>query len=496
MRFYPIKLPALIVLFLMQGGYAQDNERYQYELKHAEVRLYQRYNPKAASTALLDSAAVFAEQGEYLLAVIFLDEWLAEPGAPLKSDVLKTPESKPLEILLASGVDYNRQEFEIGFMETDSVLSEQLNKPFVNLNIQYTIPSISKAVNRISIKNRYDKDVWQPALELYSRYPSWSGAFNVRYEQNKSLPDFTFLESDLQYYYTKKIGQNTEIRVSEVLRYKNYLQVSDYFPDYLKNDANLNLTRFFKYTGHTTIYYQNGFNESLASSHNDLREHKLGLNFTDRYFQFWTPALECSYNAYRFSYLSQDSLFSNTSRSVGFDLNNSVELASQFQSAWDLSYQSKKYTKKTALDADYNFITSDVKIMWQPDLRLGLEGGYHYEKKNHLQPGGEENVYISEQNYFGHGLLLGLDLQPGEGFLLWINSAYTWRRYPDADQESALTLYTDRNILNLFLTLSYRVTDKLTLEVFCAYDNDQDKDTDRNDTRSTILNAELQYRLW
>jgi len=486
-----------MALFLMQNGYAQDNDKHQYETKEAEVRLYQRYNPKPASSALLDSAEVYATRGEYFLAIIFLEEWLAEPGKLRESAVLKpSPEQNPLRISISSGVDYNRQEFEIGFVETDSVLSEQINMPFVNLSMEYTLPSATQAINRISLENRYDKDVWQPALELYFRYPSWSAAFNVLYEQNKALPDFTFLESDIQYYYLKKIGKSHEFSVSEVLRYKNYQKVSEYFPDYLKNDASVRWSSFFHHSGSATLYFQNGINQSLASKHNDLQENKFGFKFTDRLFQFWTPALDCSYDTYNFTYLSQDSLIANRSQGYKFALDQSIDLTNSLQAGLDLDYQKKTYREKSALDPDYNLIISEAKIIWQPDLRFSLESGYHYETKRHVQPGSEEDVYISEQNYFGHGLLLGLDLQMSERFLLWFSSGYTWRRYPDAAQESALTLYTDRNIFNLFLTMSYQITERLNLDVFCAYDNDQDKDTDRNDTRSTILNAELQYRLW
>ena len=58
--------------------------------------------------------------------------------AKISDDKIKTAVD-PFELLFRSGVDFNRQEFEIDYAEDDSLLIDEVQKPYLGMEVKYLV---------------------------------------------------------------------------------------------------------------------------------------------------------------------------------------------------------------------------------------------------------------------------------------------------------------------------------------------------------------------
>jgi len=121
-----------------------------YDLMLTRFKIYLEYYTLDEETKLLyEEALQYGQNNEYEIGMILLEEALEM----LKNEQESTSNVVALSSLsgyssmrtsqqdfnlsIISGLDFNRQEFELGFVESDSTVKEEFSKPYIGLSVRY-----------------------------------------------------------------------------------------------------------------------------------------------------------------------------------------------------------------------------------------------------------------------------------------------------------------------------------------------------------------------
>lgn len=475
-----------------------------YELLLAEVNLFEQHKSLSkGALALIDSAKVSANRGEYNLAIIWLETALDAIKNSDKSKIVHSSDSftlltlKKYELLIKSGVDFNRHEFEFGFIQSDSVLIDEVQKPFLAFDWRYFFRG--DYINGIASQTdfRMDKENITGRLQMASywnkrRYNGY-GMLGMIYNKNKTYPDLGYTEANSRFFVNYLIHDQWAFILSNDFRFKRYKNPSPGIPDFIRDVLRLTLNYNTGDAWNAQLLYIADLNSSQKYKNNDFFEQKGGISLGYRLTNGVYNQLALSFSNNNFTYVLQDSNISNQSQTYRADYQALISPFKTWQ--WRLNYEGiyKLYANKSEQDADY--FAQDFQAILRKSINAGIsvESGYRFIYKRHFDFAGSYNIYIREQNYFGHGLIVGIDFSYSKRFFLAMNASYTWRRYPDNQRTGILSLYANRDILTLFMLGQIPLQEKLALNIFVTYDNDKDLDNDRNDSRSAIFSCELQY---
>jgi len=120
-----------------------------YSILFDQISIYAEMNKLSGENdLLLREALSFAGTDDYQLAIIYLEELLSklqfsDNPATILSDNngfenisgqvfdRSQQSASGLRLSLVSGIDYNKQEFDLGYFESDSAILEQISRPYV-----------------------------------------------------------------------------------------------------------------------------------------------------------------------------------------------------------------------------------------------------------------------------------------------------------------------------------------------------------------------------
>ncbi len=486
---------------------AQSNPSHNYQLLLEEISLFKQYYPLENNTqALLDSAAAYAESSDFDVASVFLEQivskiktehTIAAPEAD-KSLNMNSEHYDRFEWMVRSGIDFNRQEFEINYVENDSLLIEEIQKPFIGLETRYWLFRKPGGAGLI-IKNnfRYDEESLEETLEIRHIFSglNLNGYTEVgfSYDRNNVYEDLGYLETSGIQYLSWNITPEYQLQLDNTTRYKKYKNSSESIPDFVKNTLSLNLYHFNRSGRSINYYYNADLNESLKYSNNDFLEQNFKLSLGDWLTNSFNNELSLGFRHNRYEYSFDGSVTHNQSRvfSAGTEAGFLLMKNWFWESKYVLDY--KNYSQKSGQEPDYVRHQFESVLKKYSNDNFDFQMGYLFESRHHFNKGNAGEVYVDEQNYTGHGVISGIDYTGKENTFISLSASYTWRRYPYA-QDAALSVYSDRNVLSLFLIGQIPVSGNVVANVFASYDNDQDKDRDRNDTRSAFFTFEIEYK--
>jgi len=480
--------------------FPQITEGEAYELLFSEAILFQKFNNNGNDNSdLIDSARTYAGVGDYDIAIIFLEEIMDDyAGDNPGPEEVNAYMPVGYEFLIKTGIDFNRQEFEFAYLQSDSVLSEELQKPFVGL--QYRQQLSGDEINGLNMlmNLRYDKENFTSFVSLNGKFKTalFSGRIDggIAYDNNYLYPELGFLETYLLQYLNWIISPDLFFQADNSFRYKNYKQQQITIPSYFRWTLNSALAYNNYSYGNYRINYYADLNESINYDNNDYLEQQGSVIFENNLMGMLSLDLEGGFRHKRFKYNFGDSLWQNQSRAVYSVVNIGIPFSSAIRFRTDYRFRYKVYNKKSEHEPDYNFHELNAAFNIDIFKNITFETGYRLEKKNHFTFEGSAEEYIKEQNYKGDGFLLGLDYSNYSGYLVSLSGSYTWRRYPDMSGADVFSIYGNKNIISLFLIIQLPVSQHINFSVFASYDNDQDIDVDNNNTRSSFFTAELQYK--
>ncbi len=491
----------LLVLFLYSTSLlaqVSDTDEYQFLLKEASVFLH--YKPAAASgAALVDSAKYYAKQNDFLLASVFLEEFLEQQATPsFPAQQRKDPLQNRISFTVSSGVDYNRQEFELNFIESDSVIADEIKKPFGAIDISALLSGTEENGILLQAGLRADKENTSSQIHLLALQQK--NTFGYRfdagfmYDNNRTYPDFTYSEMNSRQTAHWKISPAWSLRADNELRYKKYKTPSQTTPDFFKNNLRA-VSDYYAADGNLiSLSYLADFNESIDYSNNDYFEQSVGINGSK--IMAGGSGLQYALTARtkRFVYAMDDSVLANRAQSLNLQLEADIVLTSVLH--WKTDYDGiyKHYLKQSEQDPDYQLHTLSNTVQFVLFRNFNFSAGGLFEYKKHFLYPGAEAVYIEEQNYTGAGLLLGLEYYRYQGILFSLEAGYSRRHSPDAVSDSWSSINNNRSVLNFNLLLQIPFADQFNFNLYASYDNDRDLDSDAGNTRSSIFSAEIQYK--
>ncbi len=491
----------LVIYFIVFPALAQapDSQSEQYYLLLSEAKLFALYQPAARmQKALIDSAEQYAQNNDFELAIIFLEEYVqqAPQDFDIKNISLQSNPSK-WEFTVRTGIDFNRQEFELGFIESDSLISEQINKPFIGFDMNTRLYGQRENGIGLQLTGRGDSENRSMTLKIGADYhPGNQQVFfeaGYLFDKNIAYPDFSYNEFNSRQKISTKLPHNWNGNIQNQLRHKIYDKASQTIPDFFRDVMHIDLSHYGLNQTFNSFQYDLDYNESINYQNNDYFTQSIQWNGR----KIWPAKLTLDYTlGYQnnlFTYALEDSTLSNRAESAFFLFRH--ELALNDFLSWKSDYRGryKIYKKKTEQDPDYLHHLLSSTLRYNFTQNFFMESGYLLEYKNHFVFEGGQNAYIQEQNYRGDGVLIGLEFFNISRFVLSAFASYTWRRYPDAVSDGLGSFYNDRNVLNLNLFLQAPLFRGLSLNVFTSYDDDRDLDSDSGNIHNSFFSAELQY---
>ncbi len=372
----------------------------------------------------------------------------------------------------------------------------KLDKPFIGLSLDYNIAGTRQHGLGSYLYLRVDKENMEGRFKLSNSYKKSQvygyNTLEFNYDNNTENPDIGYWELAGRQSINYDIHE-WFFQIENYFRYKNYKQPSQSVPEFIKNVTNISALYERSLLKNIRLSYQADLNESINHQNNDFFEHIGEINFLN-----WIPGLitnefsgNFSYND--FTYALEDSIINNISKTAAGKMNLSVPLFLKFYWILDYIYKYKSYGIKSEQDPDYWEHEFDTSIQKEVIRNLSIGLGYHYQRREHHICAGSNSIYIKEQNYFDNGLLAEVNYHHSSNLLFTGMVTYSKRVYPESENVDIISFYKSKNILNLFILFQTPINQNLDVNVFLCYDGDKELDNDKNDTRSIIFSAELEY---
>jgi len=477
-----------------------------YELLLTRFEIYLEYYTLREQTQLLyEEALQYGKNKEYEFGSILLEEALES----LKNDQDPDPDLYDMNSIslnsgmisseqvfnfsVMSGMDFNRQEFEVGFIESDSVVEEEFNKPYIGFGVRYYLQN--GQYNSLELQNsvRFDKENlrddyrirWQPFSNFYTMY---SGFWN----EARVAETYSYWDQVITSKLTWDLSSTLFISVFNTFNYKSYRSESLYLKDFYRNRMNVLGEWRSSLVGITSLEYRNEVNESLGLEDNDYVQHNIRLGVRNDAFDKFYHNFIIDVGKRNYVIQFEDSLIVNKNQPLGFEGLYEVAVADNFKLFVEDNFLYKVYEKKSSLEPDYywNFLRPGFRWIFFNQFEFGA--GYEWEFKEHIR-NTLDSYDVNEQNYNSNGIFISLNYFSIGGMYLTTSVSYQWRRYPDSITNDLISIYSNRNIFSAMILVFMPITSHLTLNCFTTFDNDDDIDFDQQNNQSTIFTLELEY---
>lgn len=475
---------------------AQVTAHDEYDMLIREAQLYKDYLYQGHHE-LMDSAASYAAQGDFDLAVIYLEMFLAGEQDSDQADPLtvsEPPGSSLKGIVLKSGFDFNRQEFELGNIQSDSLLLEELGKPFLGIEWRQALGDHFSLVSDL----HYDKEDFTGQVSFANNFSADNSSLNFetgfQFDENSRYPEFTSREGHADQHFRWQILPSLELNLDNRFRYKQFREPSETIPSFIRNWFQGMLVYSSPSAHNLEINYQVDINESIKYNNNDYSEQGVRLSYAYLRPGKVIPKAGIGLTSREFTYVLQDSVLSNNATGLYAEIENEIKLWGGISGRLSYLTRRKYFTRKTEQDPDYWQHNLYTGLKFKLSETVGAETGYVLNVRRHEAQIGLDQAYIKEQDYIGQGAKLALDFSTVSGYILSLGITQTWRRYPNAISGQELGFYSDRNIFDLFVLAQIPVMDHWQISILASYDNDKDLDSDQANSQSTFFTSELQYR--
>ena len=480
----------------------QEGGQSEYQMLHNEVEIFQRYSDNPFDSSFLDSAEYYAKHGNHDVAIVFLEEILdsfTTENIPLTfSTDLIIPGN--INLSIRTGIDYNNQEFETktGSTEDNDIFIDQASKPYVGVQLNYLLNGDYSKGLALNSLIRYDKENFNGFLNLEQKFLTinTNGLVNLNFifDSNKLYTDLSYKEISSRQL-IEWSGGRWRFRLDNTLRFKKYRQPAETMPDFIRDIFDAFLSWHGADSRIVNLDITSDYNESLNFENNDYFEQIYNVQFDQWLGGNFINSVELGTRFNKFKYSLLDSTINNFSTEFRIAPLLGLYINSQMRANIEYNYIYKKYREKSEQEADYHYNYMDFKVMKTFRSNFQVTAGYRFDKKKHIPFFGSYETYIIEQDFHSNGLIAGIDYQNISGWYISTSAMYSWRKYPNASNGDEFSIYYNRNILNLFIMAQVPITEKLNLSILLSYDNDEDKDFDINNMRSSYFTIEMQYIL-
>ncbi len=459
-----------------------------------EVELRQSYNNFSDDqNSLIDSAKVYAQKDDYEMAMLFLETVLVNTQQNSAVDFVEKEKVKTnteWQIELTSGIDYNRQEFELGYSLEDSTLLDEVTKPFLGIGINYIYKSLSLNNNFRTDKENIT-NIFSAAISDNINSMKYRIEGQYLFDNNSLYKELSFNEINNNLHLDYNLKNNWNLYITNLFRYKKYHEPSKTVASFFRNMSALSLSKSYTFAHLLQLSYYLDYNESIDSQNNDFNENNVYLSYKGQ-IKKTIINLDANYRLMSFRYSITDSLIENKSNTFSVTPSIGYRFEKIYLSVNSI-YVKKKYEDKTEQEPDYTQWRIAPEIEYYFSSMFSVSLNYFFEKRKHKTYKGLQNIYIQEQDYQSNGTEIGINYTSLAGFLFSGGVTFSQRKYPNSIDDSAFSLYSDRNILSIFLFSQFPIWKNVSGSLIVLYDNDKDKDSDNNDTQSSFYTFEIKY---
>ena len=476
-------------------------------------------NPEADSLLiqLYQDAKQFAENGNWgdanaILETIFeiLDISVEAPQlnrAHREDDSFFLSSKNPTKLAnphiarfeIESGVDYSQQEFELSFIENDSVLVEQLQSPYLGLSYYQTL---SWRQGDVFLNPRFRADNNYLNFQLYGSFERRRAENLIRLELDNGFfhPNLTgetnFFDHRIQLLVGRPGAANRRWYLTSRFRYKWYLDESENLNG-SKNITSISGSLFWEPSltpnSRLRFSYTPTFYSEASRYGYDQHQFVAGYRFLQGYAQYLYFNITATANNFHNDTGSE--VYKNQYFAIAPEVEGEIDVGGKISLNTEIGGEVRRHEQSDAVMPDFNnfYLSVLPKYNWDEFKSLGF-GGF-VERQSHLSDLAEEAEFIKEADYFSKGVIASLELMGANGLMINLRYTLSLRDYPNAGEKSIFeTFYTNRRVNSLFLMGWVPLGKQLILQCFANYDNDQDRSELRNDSRNTLLNIGIQYR--
>jgi len=395
------------------------------------------------------------------------------------------------------GSDYSRQEYEMNFIESDSVVLEQLNNPFAGIRISRSGVLLNRSYRTYNYL-RGDRELLQAGADFnlesadfnrYWRLEAQSSLFWLHRDNRGSFWENQFLGS-----WNFPVSPKNSLALNSQLRYKLHFPSDSAYGDISSGEAG---AAFRRYLG-LLSWVQIGIRPSFYREAQDLGlrytqlESRLDLEHRRDFNKYLR--LQASYYLRNFQSRQTTGEYKNRYHSLHPTLDAEYPVIHPFGLANRVEWESRWYRNPDLSYSDFYFtsLSSEIKYYFGDFNSIGA--GYVYELEHHFTHNSEDRALVEQENYDAKGFVLSVDLMNFSGFLLSIYYQYTLRIYHNAGEIDLLGYYSNRRIHTVQGIGYVPLTRRWQLQFFANYDNDRDREREANDNFSTIFNLGLIYK--
>lgn len=394
---------------------------------------------------------------------------------------------------IETGLDYSQQEFETSFLEGDSVFFEQLRSPFFGFNYRHPLgPATATLDHRV----RFDQHFLNYSLTGRLDRGTISSQRNVEVEggffHSPTEDQQSFIESRAALSFSGGRYGSRRWRVEADSRFKYYPGQDSLRGHIMTAGATMGLdmaltpvSSFF-----TTVWprYYREFRDSgyrywevrgqAGWRHLQVIRMRREISATIVYNRFLSGFSPGGQENYFLELLPQINWNWSLTKNLGFELEGNV----QFRRHRD------------ANDVTPDFFLQSVVLM--PEFYLNdfttIGAGFVHEGRQHSTPFNDN--FSAQADYRSIGGILHFDWTTLTGAFLSASYQLSQRNYPNAVVSVFDSFYSDRLTHSISLFGWLPINQQWRVQLLVNYDNEQDRQFEQNDIRSTLLNAGIIYQ--
>ncbi|MCB0263788.1 MAG: hypothetical protein KDH98_11580 [Calditrichaeota bacterium] len=399
---------------------------------------------------------------------------------------------------IESGIDYSQQEFEVSFLENDSVLTDELRSPYVSFN---WFQPFEFGAGNLSLSQRFRLDDTFLSVQAFASFERRNGSKLFRLETDHSFyhPQngfgSDFLDQRLQILFGKPMDLRRRWYVSGRARYKWFSQnTATDIPE--NNIISASGTFFFEPVITAGQSFRLSWSPAFYRESDGYKYSQNQFSGGYRYLAHYNRYLDATLQLTQYRFKNQTGETDYENRYWEFQPEIETEFGTGekwgVESRLDALFRRNKIADSVMPDFD-NFSLRVLPKYYLSNFQ-SFGAGFFWEKQVHSVDDAAEADFAKEGDYHSKGVTLSLEVLNNQGLMLSLAYELSWRDYPNVDAETFLdSYYSDRRIHSLMLIGWVPLTSSLQLQTFANYDNDQDRSELRNDSRNTLLNLGFLY---
>ena len=508
----------ILLYFLISPALAQDNDlKSIYESRKIQAEFLVQMSEETDSLLYyyVREAEYFAQQDEYQIATDLLDQainYLSSTADTLSSgdinflDLIKPLTAGPAvksqspgnwQITTEVGTDYSRNEYELSFLESDSLILEQINNPFLALRISRNHSSGQKWLNFYNY-TRVDREIFQTsfymAMESMGYKKNWRIEGHTNWfwllEENSG----TFWENGIRLFWNYLLTSRNRFYFQANLRSKLYLPSSETYRNIFDSDLyfafrhSFQILHWLELSVRPRRYTESQTDGTHYSQINTQLEYNNRLDFN----QYLMGRINHYYRDFRNSILDDE--YSNQYQSIRPSLEAEYPVLFPFGVEARMEGDLRLYQNPDLTYSDYTYKILNVQLKYYFNVYNAVGVGYLYEVETHSSDNPSESAAVELEDFHAQGISLSFEILHIKGLMISLNYGYLLRTFPNAGIDDILGIYSNRRIHSLQLFGFIPLSSRWQFQFFTNYDNDKDRDHENNDNLNTLFNASFLYQ--